>query len=64
MKDVGTWAGSVGRAYDYWTQGCKFGPHIECADFLKNKTFKNKQTTSKCKMLDMKGHFSIGSELW
>ena len=33
-------AGSVGRAYNSWSQGCEFKLHIGCSDYLKNKTFK------------------------
>lgn len=36
-KMGGQLAGSVGRAYDSWSQGYKFELHIRYRDYLKNK---------------------------
>ena len=37
-KILGHLTGLVRRAWDSWSQGFKFGPHIECSDYLKIKS--------------------------
>lgn len=41
-NNLGYLAGS-GRAFNSWSQGWKFEPHIECSDYLKLKSLKNRK---------------------